>query len=491
MSRTRWTLQRRLILTIASIVSLILVTVAVATSAILVSVLEARLDDQLASVRDRTVLLVGSVVRSDPTADASALLADLPGAQEGFLLAVATTTTTSGAYVDDGGNIRSLSPTQLVEIDRALTGPGMHTISIEGTDGFRIEARGTGVANVVVGLSRADVLSTLAQMLTVIALLTAGGLVLLIAATAWTVRAGLRPLRSVAETAARVAEIPLDQGVVTISERVPDDQSDSRTEVGQVGAALNTLLDHVDASLHSRQRNEERMRRFVADASHELRTPLASIRGYSELSLRALDREDASAHAIEMPMGTQQSLERIHAQSLRMSSLVEDLLLLARLDEGRELVYGAVDLSRLMVEAVQDARAAAPDHEWRIDVPATPVTFAGDAPRLQQVIANLLANARAHTPPGTVVTGIVAQDGDTGVLRVHDDGPGVDPAIRDELFERFARADRSRARQTGGSGLGLSIARAIVTAHGGTIEVDSRPGDTTFTVRLPLTPAQD
>jgi two-component system OmpR family sensor kinase len=258
---------------------------------------------------------------------------------------------------------------------------------------------------------------------------------------------------------------------------VPARQADPRTEVGRVGEALNTLLDHVDESLTARQRNEERMRAFVADASHELRTPLSSIRGYSELSLKALSRGQEAA-TIET---TEASLERIQAQSLRMTSLVEDLLLLARLDEGQELVYGTVDLTRVAIDAVGDVTPTGPDHEWVLEVGDDPVLIAGDT--------GLLANARTHTPAGTTVTVSVLRDGSDAVLRVRDDGPGIDPSIKDELFERFARADRSRARQTGGTGLGLSIARAIVDAHGGSIRVDSAPGDTTFEVRLPARPA--
>jgi two-component system OmpR family sensor kinase len=171
-----------------------------------------------------------------------------------------------------------------------------------------------------------------------------------------------------------------------------------------------------------------------------------------------------------------------------MTTLVEDLLLLARLEEGQELVYGAVDLSRLAVEALGDAQAAGPDHNWQLDLDEEPVVAAGDTGRLTQVLANLLANARTHTPAGTTVTLSVTREGSEAVLRVHDDGPGIDPAGRDELFERFARGDLSRARKTGGTGLGLSIARAIVEAHAGSITVVSQPGDTTFSVRVPAKP---
>jgi len=301
----------------------------------------------------------------------------------------------------------------------------------------------------------------------------------------WLVRRNLRPLDRVAATATRVAHLPLSEGKVDIVERVPVQDTDTRTEVGQVGAAFNEMLDHIDHALNQRQKSEERVRQFVADASHELRTPLASIRGYSELSLMAL-RQDPGPDFVDT---SESALQRIQAQSIRMTRLVEDLLLLARLDEGQELVYGSVDLTRLAIESVDDARPAGPDHKWVIDVGDQPIVIAGDTARLHQVAANLLANARTHTPPGSTVTLTLVREDGRAVLRVHDDGPGIDPRIADELFERFSRADRSRARKTGGTGLGLSIARAIVEAHHGTLSVSSVPGDTTFTVSLPARPA--
>lgn len=487
-----WTLQRRLILTIVAIVSLILVLVAATTSAILGSVLEDRLSEQVHSNLDRMKVWVAQEVRVDPTAQADDVLERMQ-ASPGFLLGIQATSISAAVVTEDG--VQALTSAQLDELIAGVAAePGepvaTRTVSISGLGSFQVAGAVAGNAITVVGLSRDEIASTIAQMLTVIALLTTGGLVLLAVATAWTIRAGLAPLRAVADTATRVAQQPLDQGAVTIAERVPDAQADPRTEVGRVGAALNTLLDHVSRSLDARQRNEERMRRFVADASHELRTPLASIRGYSELSLRALTQTPpgvAAEKAAELAAATtQQSLDRIQAQSVRMTGIVEDLLLLARLDEGQELVYGTVDVARLMVDAVGDAQVAGPDHEWIIDVPEESITIAGDAARLHQVVANLLANARVHTPAGTVVTGSVGAADGSVILRVHDTGPGVPAAVQDELFERFARADVSRARHTGGSGLGLSIARAIVEAHGGEVTVTSRPGDTTFSVRLPL-----
>ncbi len=323
-----------------------------------------------------------------------------------------------------------------------------------------------------------------------IVLTTLGGLILLALTTAITIRLGLRPLRAVAATASRVADQPLDRGEVSITERVPASEADPRTETGIVGASLNKLLDHVNDSLAARQKNEDRMRRFVADASHELRTPLASIRGYSELSLRALRQAQGpkDSSAPDVTESTTTALERIQAQSLRMTRLVEDLLLLARLDEGRELVHGTVDLAQLALEGLADARPTAPDHRWSVEAPEEPVVIVGDAGRIHQVVANLLANARTHTPAGTEITLSVAREGEEAVLRVHDDGPGIDPAVREELFARFARGDASRARQTGGTGLGLAIVKAIVEGHGGRIDAESMPGDTTFTVRIPMRP---
>lgn len=481
--RAPWTLQRRLIVTVVSITSLIMVLVGVATSAILGTVLEDGLARDLKSQVARTANGVHSYVMAGMTAEE--ILAEQP-LPPGTLLVVETSPEPpSAAYIDDDSSVVALTDAQIEQLIESIPEEGPLVVTVDGVGTFRVEGERVGPSSiVVVGLSRDDVASTIGRMLTTIGLLTAGGLLLLAVATAWTIRRGLAPLRAVADTAARVSALQLDQGEVSISERVPAREADPRTEVGRVGAALNTLLDHVDESLSARQRNEERMRSFVADASHELRTPLASIRGYSELSLTALSRGQSTA--LET---TEASLERIQAQSLRMTSLVEDLLLLARLDEGQELVYGTVDLTRLAIDAVGDVTPTGPDHEWVLEVGDEPVLIAGDTGRLHQVAANLLANARTHTPAGTTVTVSVSRNGSDAILRVHDDGPGIDPSLKGELFERFSRADRSRARQTGGTGLGLSIARAIVDAHGGSIRVTSEPGDTTFEVRLPARPA--
>lgn len=487
MTRRPLTLQARLMTAVIGFVSLILVIVAVITTAILGNTLERQLDDKLLYYSNA----YRQYVEQFPPAGVTAQNV-LGGKQvpPGLLFAVSSATTgTTGLVVaateKDFGTSTALTTEQLMQINDALDDSHTGTVSISGIGSYRVSIVSTSNGTVVVtGLPRGDIQNQLATLLTVIVLATLGGLILLALTTAITIRVGLRPLRAVAATATRVANQPLDRGEVEITERVPASEADPRTETGLVGAALNKLLDHVNTSLSARQRNEERMRQFVADASHELRTPLASIRGYSELSLRALSQQQGPA-AIE---GTTTSLERIQAQSLRMTRLVEDLLLLARLDEGRELVYGTVDLAQLALEGLSDARPTAPEHRWNIDVPDEPVVVVGDTGRLHQVVTNLLANARTHTPAGTEITLSVTREGDEAVLRVHDDGPGIDPAVREELFARFARGDSSRARQTGGTGLGLAIAKAIVEGHHGRIEVSSVPGDTTFSVHLPLSP---
>ncbi|MET0734358.1 MAG: ATP-binding protein [Microbacterium sp.] len=485
--RHRWSLQARLMVTIIGIVAFIIVMVAFATSAILGQILQDNLDAKLRTTAQETgqTLLRMQFPPSSVEISAADVLSQGYQEEGTVLVTQSPSGATSGAYVAEPGDVRELTDAQVDEVITAVNRPDTASVTITGLGGYRVVPLRAQDYAAVVGVSLSEVQSTVAQIITTVALVTAGGLLLLAIAIALVIRNGLKPLRVVADTAARVASMPMAKGEVTITERVPDAETDERTEIGRVGHALNTLLDHVGASLDARQRNEERMRRFVADASHELRTPLASIRGYSELSLRAL-RQPQQPGTVET---TESSLERIQAQSLRMTTLVEDLLLLARLDEGQELVYGSVDLSRLAIDAVRDAQAAAPDHAWVLDLDADAVLVAGDSGRLNQVVGNLLANAGVHTPEGTTVTVTVAHEDAEAVVRVHDDGPGVDPSVAPELFERFSRADRSRARKTGGTGLGLSIARAIVEAHHGSLSVASTPGDTTFTVRLPARPA--
>jgi two-component system OmpR family sensor kinase len=311
------------------------------------------------------------------------------------------------------------------------------------------------------------------------------------------VRLSLVPLRRVAATAARVTQLPLASGQVTLPDRVPD--ANPRTEVGQVGAAFNRMLGHVEAALARRAASEARLRRFAADASHELRTPLAAIRGYAELALR---------HPGPVPADIEHALHRVEAESARMSVLVDELLLLAQLDAGRPLAQEPVDLTRLAIDATSDARAAAPTHRWLLELPGEPVQVRGDEHRLHQVLANLMSNAAKHTPPGTTVTVALTTTGPGGTgrapaapagpgsvqLSVTDDGPGIPPDLQPTLFERFVRGDTARTHQAGqpaSTGLGLAIVDAVTTAHGGTVHLHSQPGTTRFTITLPQLSARE
>jgi two-component system OmpR family sensor kinase len=351
-----------------------------------------------------------------------------------------------------------------------------HGLELSALGDYRVVAMPGDDGDVLVtGMPMNGVEDAARRLVAIEAVVFGGALVVAGAAGAFWVRWSLRPLRRVAATAAAVTALPLDSGEVALPDRVPD--TDPRTEVGQVGAAFNRMLGHVEGALGKRQASEERLRRFAADASHELRTPVAAIRGHAELALR---------HPEPVPDGVTRALDRIAAESARMGGMVDDLLLLARLDAGRPLAREPVDLTRLVLDAVDDARAAGPRHRWILDLPEEPVTVTGDAHRLHQIAANLLANARVHTPEGTRVTIRLRHTPTATTLAVHDDGPGIPEALGETVFQRFARGPQSGpARSAHGAGLGLSIVTAVAAAHGGTAAVTSGPGGTAFTVTLP------
>ncbi|MFG2308234.1 sensor histidine kinase [Streptomyces sp. NPDC048566] len=351
-----------------------------------------------------------------------------------------------------------------------------HTVELSSLGDYRVLAvRGRDGDVLITGLPTEPVEAAVHRLVLVAALVFGVALVVTGVAGALWVRWSLRPLNRVAATATRVSELPLASGEVALPEREP--ASDPRSEVGRVDAAFDRMLGHVGDALTKRHASEERLRSFAADASHELRTPVATVRGHAELAL---------LHPGPVPAAVHRALERIAAESARMGEMVDELLLLARLDAGRPLERLPVDLTHLVLDAVADARAVGPGHRWVLELPEEPVTVSGDAHRLQQVLANLLANARAHTPDGTRVTVCLEAVGPAAVLTVHDDGPGVAEDVLPGVFERFTRADRRRTDGAGGgAGLGLSIVAAVVEAHGGTVALDSRPGSTTFTVRVP------
>lgn len=484
MTRRPPTLQRVLVLGASGLVALAIVVMAVATLTALRAFVYDRLDEQVTSALQFAAQRDGGTpTRAEPTpATGSVAPSGRPAPRAGSLQAVVAGdgTTRFSGYVGADGSEAALSDAQVSALIGAVRpGDAPTTVDLGGDLGsFRVVARSLSSGTTVfAGLSLADVDATTRALTAILVAVGAVTLIVAVAGLSLFVRRSLRPLERVAGVAQRVSERSLERGDVDIPDRVDAADTDVRTEVGRVGASLNDLLGRVQSALAAREHSESELRRFIADASHELRTPLASVRGYAQLSL---------ADTEPMTASQRRSLERIESEARRMGTLVEDLLLLARLDAGQRLRDDDVELPLLAVDAVSDAQAVDRDREWRLEIAAdAPLTVPGDEDRLRQVIANLLRNAHTHTPPGTVVTTSVFPEGGQAVLRVSDTGPGIEPAVADRLFERFARGDESRNRDAGSTGLGLSIAHAVVLAHGGTITVESRPGSTTFEVRLP------
>jgi two-component system OmpR family sensor kinase len=345
----------------------------------------------------------------------------------------------------------------------------------EGGTDFRVRVsalpfdRGT----LVLAVPLDDVQETLHRLALIAILVSAAVLVALVGLGLWLVRVGLRPLRRIEDTAAAIAAGDL-------SRRIP--QTSPRTEVGRLGTALNTMLGQIEEAFAERAASEQRLRRFVADASHELRTPLAAVQAYAELFERG---------ARERPDDLERAMSGIEREARRMGLLVDDLLLLARLDQGRPLARRRVDLSDVAAEAVDAARALDPGRTLTLEADGA-VAVTGDPHRLRQVVDNLLANVRAHTPAAAPASVRVAREQGLAVLEVADEGPGLRPDQAARVFERFYRADPSRSRDGGGAGLGLAIVAAIAEAHGGGAAVDSAPGrGTRFRVELPLERAEE
>ena len=322
-------------------------------------------------------------------------------------------------------------------------------------------------AMLLVASSLRDVNSTLNRLLAIELVVTALVLAAIAGLGLWLVRLGLRPLDAIGQTASAIAAGDLSRRV---------ERAEERTEVGRLGLALNSMLARIESSFRAQEASERKLRRFVADASHELRTPLSAVRAYAELYDRG---------AAERPDDLERSMQGISRESERMSVLVEDLLLLARLDDGRPLERERVELDEVVGEAVETAQAVDPDRA--IELHAEPATVLGDRVRLRQIVDNLLANVRAHTPPGTPASVSVTRRNGSAEISVTDAGPGLDEEHLEHLFERFYRADPSRARASGGVGLGLAIVAAVAEAHGGTASASSRPGEgTTIAIALPL-----
>lgn len=488
LSPARWSLRTRLLAGLLLLVALVYAVLAVTSSVALRHYLVGRLDTQLVAAGGRSAYFGGPPPGPDndhgaPEGSASDLDSGArfllgPGQSAGTLgVRISSGTVTDAGVLSQTGRLQRVDVAQLASLT-ALSPGRPRTVSIAGLGDFRavaIRAK-DGDDMLVTALPLDSIDATSHRLLAVQAAAALAALLLAGLAAATIVRRTLRPLTRVAALATTVSTLPLERGEVALEERVPLRDTDARTEVGQVGAAMNRLLDTVGSALSARHTSETRVRQFVADASHELRTPLASIRGYAELTRRGHE---------PVPPGVAHALSRVESEAVRMTGLVEDLLLLARLDSGRPLEREPVDLTSLVLDTVGDAAAAGPDHVWRMDLPDEAVVVPGDRARLHQVLANLLANARVHTPAGTTVTARLL-DGDLVTVEVGDDGPGIADERQSTVFERFARGDSSRNRLGGAStGLGLSIVAAIVEAHGGSVALTSEPGRTCFVVRLP------
>ncbi len=496
---SRWTLRTRLVVILVAL----LATVGLVIGSVSVFALDAFLTGQLADqVRSAAARSQGAAGSGDD--DGAGGRRDNPD----FLLAPGQAAGTAGVRVTDGqvtdqamigadGQFVQLSGVAARALAATPVDGATHRVSLaDGGDYLALAVRTPDGDTVVTALPLAEVQASATWLAVVVAVVTLSGVAAAGVAGTVIVRAALRPLARTAAAAGRVAELPLDRGDVALDVTAlgtARETADPRTEVGRVDAALTRMLEHIARALAVREASEARMRRFASDASHELRTPLASIRGYAELTRRTTS---------DLPPDVAYAVRRVESEAQRMTGLVEELLLLARLDEKRPLRSDEVDLTGLVVDAVADAHAAGPDHRWLLDLPDGPVAVVGDAARLHQVVANLLTNARIHTPTGTTVRVAVRTEPDGGsgggsdgstvltndgvaVVEVVDDGPGIPAALLPDVFARFTRGDSSRGRSAGGTGLGLAIVAGVVEAHGGRVGVTSGPGRTAFRVVLP------
>jgi len=470
----RTTLRSRVLAVVLVALLISCATVALVTTLALHGFLQDRLDQQLESANRRNVGQAGRLIGPDRPPDTGR-----PGLAA-IGLVIGQPVGTIGAEVTDGqvaafnvvGDSGDFSATYPV-IATLQPSSGPTTRNLAGLGAYRLLAvEGPNGSTLVTGLPESGVDDTVGHLLLVELIVFAAALVVTGLGAAASVRLSLRPLTRVAQTAEQVSAMPLASGEVYLPPPVPNPAPG--TEAGKVADAVNRMLAHVQNALRYRHASEDRLRRFVADASHELRTPVAIIRSHAEFAERAGGGELAPDVA--------RSLERIRVQSDRMTALVEDLLLLARLDAGRPLARDPVDLTRLVLDAVRDAQVAVPDHGWQLDLPDEPVTVCGDEPTLHQSVGNLLANAGRHTPAGTTVRVSLRQVADAVLVDVADDGPGIAPDMQPRLFERFVHGDTAPGK---GYGLGLPIVAAIVQAHAGRVELFSNPGATLFRIVLP------
>lgn len=437
-----------------------------------------QVDQQLISVADGALLRVDRAgIQGDSDGDVNS---SAKAATETPLRSVPSSVSITlldpfGNYVGGvGGDLNSQKITDYVvgtlPANAAKYGNQPFTLKIPGSD-FRVLARvlPSALGSVFVAQSLAGVDETTSRLRIVFVLIGIIALLLIGFASRMVIKVGLRPLIAVEETAEKIAAGDL-------SARLPDAKPD--TEVGRLVTSLNAMLSRIEESFAARTASENKLRRFVADASHELRTPLTAIRGFAELHRQGAVKGEAA---------TSELVGRIENESVRMGALVEDLLALARLDQSRELVLAPINLTELVTEAVASARAAGPDHPITLDSPDESFIL-GDAGKIHQVVANLLANARIHTPIGTSISVSIESNEEGTSISIADAGPGLSQEDQARIFERFYRADPSRNRaKEEGSGLGLSIVDSVMQAHGGKVIVTSKLGEgATFTVFFPL-----
>ncbi|RSM36981.1 sensor histidine kinase [Amycolatopsis balhimycina DSM 5908] len=460
--RTR--LGTRITLGLGALALVVFAAVGVTTVGIMHGYLDRRLDEQL-SKSQNTQLPMLRETHGSPQSVYS-WYSELYKVQDGV-----ATPSSGGKPPEDAQQLAKIAA-------EGLNGDVTRTLYLRGGEPYRVRACPVDTDSVLVSAApQRDLDNTVQQLVGVEAGAFALALAVLLVVGRLVLRRGLRPLADMAGTAHDIASHDL-----TANPDLPVRAAGTGggAEVEELRTAFNVMLAHIDTSLAAKTEANERLRRFVADASHELRTPLTSIRGYADLFRYAAanEPEEREAH-----------LAKIREETARMSVLVDDLLLLARLDARAAetpLRPERTDLAELAGDAADAFAAGRPDHPLTSDLAAAPVD--ADPVRLRQVLDNLLANAAVHTPPGTSVHVAVTVEGAEAVVRVADTGPGIAPSVQERIFDRFFRVDDSRTRGNGGTGLGLSVVQSLVTAHGGTVGVDSRPGRTVFTVRLPLVP---
>jgi two-component system OmpR family sensor kinase len=465
-------LRRRLLLTLAPLFIGGLIAVSAATFLSLQSYLLSKADAQLLAVHPSVEMYLTSGVFGDGGRGGPPSAGDIPTGTFGEIVSPSGAVIAGPHTFGSSGTTLSSAPVLPTTLTASNQQNPVFT-TVEGTGGVDrylvyVDTAQQSGGLLVTAISLDDVNSTLAHLLLLEVLTTAAITVVVLVATWILVRRGLRPLERMG-TMARAAATDLSRRV---------EPADNVTEVGQLGVAINTMLSQLETAFAERAAGEQRLRHFVSDASHELRTPLTSMRGYAELLRRNPDMTEA-----DVTLATR----RIEDEAARMGVLVDDLLLLARLDQGRPLARAPVDLGALVTDACADARATDPARSVtaRID---TPVQVIGDELRLRQVLGNVVRNALVHTPPAAPVEVTLGAHGATAVIEVVDHGPGIPPQNAQRIFERFQRVDPARSRDQGGSGLGLSIVAAVVAAHGGTIRVgQTAGGGATFRIELPMT----